>query len=196
MHTLNFQLQMPKGLNLAPADIDQVERLMPDLLGLMIERRALLGKQRREELIELMVRDVPMLSIDMKIAKLQARALEQIYGGTSWLKAEEIGTLGKHGTANPSAAAHRWKSGGKLFAIRRHGLDMYPRYALGDDFTPLPVIRKVIKVMGSVDPLRLASWFESASSFLGGKRPRELIATQPERVIECANDTVLQLVAS
>lgn len=196
MQLLRFEFQVPKGVNLPRAEIADVERVMPELFGMLVEHRALRGKQQRAELVKLLVRDVPMKPIEMKLVKLQARALERIYCGTSWLTADEIGTLGKHGTANPAAAAHRWKSSGQLFAIRRDGRDMYPRYALGDDFTPLAAIKKVLKSLVGFDPLRVAGWFESTSSFLGGKRPRELIASQPERVVQAAQDAAMQLEAA
>ena len=113
--------------------------------------------------------------------------------GTPWLTAEQIGTLGKQGTANPAAAAHRWKTNNQLFAIRRDGRDMYPRYALGDDFTPLPAVKRLLKTLADYDSLRVAAWFESTSSFLGGKRPRELLASKPERAVQAAQDAVAQL---
>ena len=196
MQLLRFEFQVPKGVNLPRSEIADVERVMPELFGMLVEHRALRGKQQRAELVKLLVRDVPMKPIEMKLVKLQARALERIYCGTSWLTADEIGTLGKHGTANPAAAAHRWKSSGQLFAIRRDGRDMYPRYALGDDFTPLAAIKKVLKLLVGFDPLRVAGWFESTSSFLGGRRPRELIASQPERVVLAAQDAAMQLEAA
>ncbi len=195
MGTLNFafQLQMPDGVNLVRSRIKEVERCMPELVSMLLERHQTLSKQQRDALVELLVSEVPMRPLDMKLAKLQARALERIYSGTPWLTAEQIGTLGKHGTANPAAAAHRWKANDQLFAIRRDGRDKYPRYTLGDDFTPLPVVKRVLKTLVNHDPLRLAGWFESTSSFLGGKRPRELIASKPERVVLAAQDAVTQL---
>lgn len=196
MQLLRFEFQVPKGVNLPRSEIADVERVMPELFGMLVEHRALRGKQQRAELVKLLMRDVPMKPIEMKLVKLQARALERIYCGTPWLTADEIGTLGKHGTANPAAAAHRWKSSGQLFAIRRDGRDMYPRYALGDDFTPLAAIKKVLKLLVGFDPLRVAGWFESTSSFLGGRRPRELIASQPERVVLAAQDAAMQLEAA
>ena len=195
MSSLNFafQLQLPDGVTPVRSEIMAMERVMPDLVSMMLERRHALSKQQREALVELLVSEVPMKPLDMKLAKLQARALERIYAGTAWLTAEQIGTLGKHGTANLAAAAHRWKVNRQLFAIRREGRDMYPRYALGDDFTPLPVVKRVLKTRVDHDPLRVAAWFESTSSFLGGKRPRELLASKPERVVQAAQDAVAQL---
>ena len=198
MRTFNFefQLRMPEGAIPGRSELAEVERLMPGMVSMMLERRQALSRQQRDALVELLVREVPMKPVDMKLAKLQARALERIYSGTPWLTAEQIGTLGKHGTANPAAAAHRWKANDQLFAIRREGRDMYPRYALGDDFTPLPAVKRVLKALAGHDPLRVAGWFESTSSFLGGKRPRELIGSRPERVIQAAQDEMTQLEAA
>lgn len=195
MRTLRFafELQMADGIHPVRSEVVEIERVMPDLVSMMLERRQALSKQQRQALVELLVGEVPIKPLDMKLAKLQARALERIYTGTSWLTAEQIGVLGKHGTANPAAAAHRWKANAQLFAIRRDGRDMYPRYALGDDFTPLPVVKRVLKTLVDHDPLRVAGWFESTSSFLGGKRPRELVLSKPERVVQAAQDTVAQL---
>lgn len=173
------------------SDMDEVQRIMPELIGMLLERRALRSQQQREELVNFLVRDVPMKPIDLKRAKLQARALEAIYTGTEWLSAEQIGTLGLHGTANPAAAANRWKANRQLFAIRRDGRDMYPRYALADDFTPLPVVKKVLQTLADWSPLRVAGWFESTSSFLNAKRPRDLTAMAPDHVLSAAWDAVV-----
>lgn len=37
----------------------------------------------------------------------------------------------------------------------------------------------------------MAYWFRSDNRFLGGKRPQDLLASAPERVIEAAGDEVL-----
>lgn len=36
----------------------------------------------------------------------------------------------------------------------------------------------------------MAFWFLSANSFLGGKRPQDMLATQPDLVIDAARDEV------
>ena len=80
-----------------------------------------------------------------------------------------------------------------MFVIRRDGRDLYPRYALSDDFKPLPVIKQVLTLLKGWDGLRVASWFESTSSFLGGKRPREVVALNAQSVIDAARDTMMHL---
>jgi hypothetical protein len=39
--------------------------------------------------------------------------------------------------------------------------------------------------------LRLAAWFESTNSMLGGRRPREVIGDDPKLVIEAARDHLI-----
>jgi hypothetical protein len=39
----------------------------------------------------------------------------------------------------------------------------------------------------------MAYWFLSVNSFLGGKRPQDLIASAPERVIAAAIDEVQEI---
>ncbi len=91
MGTLSFafDLEMPDGVHPARSEILAMDRAMPNLVGMMLERRQALTDQQREALVELLVSDVPMKPLDMKLAKVQARALERIYSGTPWLTAEQ-----------------------------------------------------------------------------------------------------------
>lgn len=52
---------------------------------------------------------------------------------------------------------------------------VYPRYAFGLDWRSLPAMKDVISTFAAADPMRLTAWFESTSSFLGGRRLREVI---------------------
>lgn len=188
MTTLTFEVNLPDGVRPTEPEIQGIRRSLPELVSLMVQRGSLRRVENRDSLVQLLVQDVPLRAVDIRMAKLQARALENIYQGTPWLSAEQIGQLGNHGTANPAAAANRWKTSGQLFAIRRDGRDMYPQYALRSDYTPRPLIKQVMATLPQLDGVQLAGWFESTSSFLGGKRPRELAEQHPERVLLAAQD--------
>jgi hypothetical protein len=169
---------------------------LADLVSRIVLHSELLRAAKRESLVQLLTQDIPLRPVDMRIAKLQARALDNIYQGTPWLSAKQIGLWGKHGKANPSAAAHRWKTNGQLFALRRDGRNMYPQYALRSDFTPHPVIKQILATLPHLGGVQLAGWFESTSAFLGGRRPRELVAQHPERVLLAAQDAALHGVSA
>lgn len=53
---------------------------------------------------------------------------------------------------------------------------------------------KVIEILAkNKDSWGMAYWFRSDNSFLGGKRPQDLLASEPERVIEAAMDEVQEI---
>jgi hypothetical protein len=191
--TFAVQFKVPVHAGISADDLAEVERFVPDLVSLVLERRSLRSVADRDLMVEFLLKDIPTKRIDLKRVALEARALEWVYTGTEWLSAEEVGVLGQHAKANPGAAACRWKRSGQLFAIRRDGRDLYPRYALSDDFKPLPVMRKVLDILRGWDGLRVAGWFESTSSFLGGKRPREVVTLDAQRLLDAAHDSVMQL---
>ena len=195
MNTQTFavQVKFPVHAGISADDLAEVERVVPDLVSLVLEQRALRSAADRDSMVEFLLKDIPTKRIDLRRVAVEARALEWIYTGTEWLSAEEVGVLGKHGKANPGAAANRWKGTGHLFAIRRDGRDLYPRYALSDDFKPLPVIKQVLTLLKGWDGLRVAGWFESTSSFLGGKRPREVVAFNAQSVMDAARDAMMHL---
>ena len=44
--------------------------------------------------------------------------------------------------------------------------------------------------MEGYDPELLAGWFDSSSRFLGGKRPRELVANEPAKALAAARNMI------
>jgi hypothetical protein len=80
-----------------------------------------------------------------------------------------------------------------LFAVRHRGVDYFPGYALdpSTDYRPARGLAKVLAAFrGRKDDWGLAYWFASVNSFLGGKRPQELLIYEPERVVAAAEDEV------
>lgn len=131
--------------------------------------------------------------IDETRVKLQARALERIYEGSKWLTGVRISELGIHNIGDPVAAARQWKEEGQLISLEIGGQEMYPAYMFGTDSAPLPIIQEIISALHGWDPVAIAGWFESTSSFLSGKRPRELVAKNPSKVLRAAQDAVMQM---
>ena len=48
------------------------------------------------------------------------------------------------------------------------------------------MIKDILAVLAGYDPELLAGWFDSTSRFLGGKRPRELVANEPAKALAAA----------
>ena len=61
----------------------------------------------------------------------------------------------------------------------------YPLYAIGTAQSPWLVVADVLKVLGDMDPWRIAAWFESSNAWLDGKRPRDTLSN-PDAILRAA----------
>lgn len=114
---------------------------------------------------------------------------EMILNDSEWLPAQEVSCRAGSGTEvkNPSGLPNRWKRARKIFAISSEGKDLYPDYALDEGGQPLPLIKKIIALFGETKtPWSLAFWFGTPNSWLGNKKPKDLLISAPEKVWEAA----------
>lgn len=124
------------------------------------------------------------------------QARKAVLESGDWLTAAEVAQLAGLSSRNPSAQPNKWKKRGLIFAIPHNGVDYFPGYGLDRDagFRPLKAMAKVIMAFsGRKDGWGMAYWFRSDNSFLGGKRPQDLLATAPERVIAAAQDEAQEI---
>lgn len=127
------------------------------------------------------------------------RARSAIRAGTKWLTAAELqGVLTGNDAAWISSLPKRleiWTSRGQIFRVEIDGLQCYPAYIFSTDWQPLLAVRDVISLFEGADSMRLAAWFESSSSFLEGRKPREMIAESGAAVVAAARDLRQQQLA-
>lgn len=129
---------------------------------------------------------LPIRELDPLAERLRLRAAEAVLSGTEWLTARQLGERANPNAANKHDFANRLLQGRRLFAIQYHGHNRFPAYAIDEHGQPLPAVAEVMRVLDGWEPRRLASWFESTSSYLGGLRPREVIQTDPAAVVAAA----------
>lgn len=130
---------------------------------------------------------------DSKRARLQARSLDLIWSGTQWLTAEQLAALRMDPAAHKADVKSQLQASEQLFWIRRDGQELFPRYVFSENFTPLPVMRDIMTTLQGWSAVMIAGWFESTSAFLQGRRPRELIESEPALVHRAAQDAVMHL---
>ncbi|WP_145563887.1 integrase [Yersinia aldovae] len=115
----------------------------------------------------------------------------RILADSVWLTARELSEKASFKNTNPSAGPNRWKSTGRIFALQLNGKDKYPEYALDEGFRPIPVVKQVISLLGEKKtPWGLAIWFDSENSWLGGKKPKDVLGTMPKQVLLAAQAEV------
>jgi hypothetical protein len=87
---------------------------------------------------------------------------------------------------NRAAIASRWLREKKIFAIRYEGQRCFPRFQFQDG-VPSPVIAQVIKIFPEhATGWDLAYFFATPNPNIGGRKPIELLKSNPARVVSLA----------
>lgn len=157
---------------------------------ILIPLAAEVAAKARHASAQALVDQAPIRREDPVTRRLQERAVNAVLNGTAWLTSTEVGTRASPMARNKHALASRLLKEGRVFAIERAGHKEFPVYAFDPLGNPIPALREVLAVLEGYSPFRLASWFESTSSRLGGRRPRELLDTDPDAVIAAARAQV------
>lgn len=119
-------------------------------------------------------------------ARMRAKAVGLVMNGTSWLTATELfGELPKK-PSNVHTTLARWLEQGRIFAMEKGGVRIFPRYAFDAMLEPVPLLKEVLRVLAGRSPFQIASWFESPSNYLNGKRPREVLELNGLAVVAAA----------
>lgn len=132
----------------------------------------------------------------LKEAAMLIQARKAVLESGDWLSAADVAQLAGLSPRNPSAQPNKWKKQGQIFAIHHGGVDYFPGYGLDKEtgFRPAKALTRIIEIFaGHKDSWGMAYWFRSQNSFLGGKRPQDLLSSAPERVIAAAQDEIEEI---
>jgi hypothetical protein len=127
-------------------------------------------------------------------AQMTANAQTKVLESGDWITAPQIAKIAGFSPRNLSAQPSKWKKRGQIFAIHHRGVDYFPGYALdaAKGYRPIKELAKILAVFhGRKSDWGVAYWFASLNSFLGGKRPQDLLASHPDRVVAAAKDELV-----
>ena len=170
-----------------PATLDKAK----SLIELLADRLRSLDDAEMERLIDaamptLSDRPAPTV-IDQ--ARRNAGARAKFVQDHEMLDAEQVHGLFGSAAKNRAALAARWRADGKIFALDYRGRLLYPAFQFDQQGRPKGIIGKVLAMLGdAAGPWQTAIWFTSANGWLGGKRPLELLDSEPDRVLDAAAD--------
>ncbi len=179
---------------------ERTVRAIADALGSLAPLLAGLIKRRQHEaldkIVDALVPTVPLPEHMMAEARMTAHARSVVLASGDWLTAAQVAELAGFSTSNLSAQPNKWKKEGQIFAIRHQGLDYFPAYGLDAEagYRPLKSLAPILAAFGTAkDGWGLAYWFASVNSFLGGKRPQDVLLKAPDRVLAAAADEVAEI---
>lgn len=104
----------------------------------------------------------------------------------SWTSAE-VATQSTSTARNRAAIASRWQRENRIFGLRYQAQQYFPQFQFQDG-TPVPIVGEVIKTFPEhATGWDLAFFFTTPNANIGGRKPLELIKTNPDRVLSLAH---------
>jgi len=156
-------------------------------LGQVIDSYA---RQRKdtERLIQAMLPEGPPPTPPAVLqARRNAAAREELISEFGLLSSSDTASRAGSRAKNKAALANRWKQEGRIFSVSHQGTAFYPAFQFNDEGQPLPVIASILSTVGRQSGgWELALWFIAGNGWLGGRRPVDLLRTEPEIVAQAA----------
>lgn len=163
-----------------------LEALVKVTSGHLIRR----NKQALETLVSLFLPAITEPKSALRQATMIGKARAAVLEAAEWLTAAQVAELAGLSASNPNAQTTRWKREGKIFSVKQPGeVELFPAYGLDPEtgFRPVAALADVIRILGDrKDGWGLAYWFASINSYLSGKRPQDVLAQAPQKVIAAA----------
>jgi len=152
-----------------------------------------LPEERIATLVSMLLPEKPVRSTLLREAKMLAKAKTRILQSNDWITAGDVSELAQFKSTNSSSQPNKWKQTGKIFALRHDGVDYFPIYGLDPDtgYRPISRLVSIIEMLArKKDGWGMAFWFGSSNSYLAGKLPKDLLKTDPQRVLDAAEQEV------
>ena len=159
-----------------------VDELFPQVAA---RRNEQLSDANIEKMLDVFLSDTPRppveTDLDIDNARLRADYLQE----TPHLTAAQVHAASGLDPRNRSEPASRWKREGRLFAVRRSGIDLYPAFQF-EDGAPRPIIKKILAALpNDMTGWQIAMWFASGNGWVGGDEPQERLS-DPDAVVDAA----------
>ena len=149
------------------------------------KRSARLTEADIEKMLDVMLAEAPRAPVETDLEIDNARLRAEYLQETPLLTGAQVRAASGLKPRNKSEPASRWKREGKLFAVRRLGIDLYPTFQFADG-TPRPVIRKILAALPQgMTGWQIAMWFASGNGWLDGAGPQERLS-DPDAVVRAA----------
>jgi hypothetical protein len=118
--------------------------------------------------------------------KMLDHAKSVVISSESYLTAKDIVEMVG---SNSSLHLEQWRRDKAIFAFSQNGADYFPIYAFDphSGYKPYQALVQILNIFGDTKGgWGCAFWFEGINGYLDGKAPKELLASDPSRVIAAA----------
>ena len=109
------------------------------------------------------------LKNDQRILELK----ELILKSSKWSAGNELLKLNAMLTLEK---INKWKEEKRIFSIFHNGEELYPLYIFNELLQPIKSVHSVLKIFADEkNSWSIVFWFESVNSWLGNKKPKDLL---------------------
>lgn len=130
----------------------------------------------------------------LTLAKMLSQTLDTIISSGDWLTVHDLAALAGAEPQEFGQQLARWEADGCIFSFNHKGIQLFPCYALDPAclYEPVERLSEIITVLATKkDGWSMACWFGYTNSYLGGKAPRTLLHSEPDKVLDAARDAVI-----
>jgi hypothetical protein len=129
-------------------------------------------------------------------ARRNAEARVALLAEFGALRSQEVADLAESRATNRAALANRWRAENRVVAVPVGDELLYPGFQFNAEGQPKPAIKPTIDLLRS-DPhatdWQIALWFVAPTSWLGRRRPVDLLDDDPDAVIDTSRREVSDL---
>lgn len=125
------------------------------------------------------------LECSMRLGSMKA-----ILTGATWNDARTMATLAGRKFSELKLQLARWSERQKIISIYHRHTELYPTFIFDpmNRMRPYPIVAQVLRILSErrTTSWQVASWFITVNGRLGGNAPKDVLADQPELVLEAA----------
>ena len=172
------------------AATEEVFRRIGEVLPQLIRTRR---KDKLTKVAEALLPDVAPSQAALVQARMQAEAKTHILDSGDYVRTPDIAKLAGYSDNNPSAQPSKWKREGAVFAVEHNGSDYFPLFGLNPDksYKPYPALAQILRILSERwNSWGVAFWFAAVNGFLDGRRPQDVLASDPQSVVAAAKDAM------
>lgn len=157
------------------------------ILEVVQQQRAAMQEEMQGLIASMMPRRIVPLPPQVLQARRNAVARDELLSEFGALTSGHIGTIAGSKSPNRAALAHRWNIDRRVFAVPHQGASYYPGFQFSAEGQKLPAIGQILEILGDrLGQWELALWFTARNGWLGGRRPVDLLESDPARVLDAA----------
>ncbi|WP_447649145.1 hypothetical protein [Pseudomonas abietaniphila] len=130
----------------------------------------------------------------LALAKMLSQTLDAIISSGDWLTVHDLAALAGAEPLEFGQQLARWEADGRIFSFNHKGIQLFPSYALDPAslYEPVDSLSEIITVLAiKKNGWSMACWFGYTNSYLGGKAPKTLLTSEPDKVFDAARNAVI-----